>query len=76
MTKDLCGGCRFFHAYGNVRGSDPEGQCRIRAPMLIRGQTGNYSEFDEQEEIRIWPQVWRDDWCGEFVRALPTPPQP
>ncbi len=56
---ECCGTCRFR------RGAVKDGECHRYAPRPIHG------ELDARERAQhtgapAWPQVARNDWCGEW----------
>ena len=51
---EYCGVCKFFSL---------ESQCRRRAPQVLVVPKANTQELTWQ-----WPQVFVNDWCGEFER--------
>lgn len=65
-ARGTCATCRFFSAGDPRRGmvNSSVGECRARSPD-IRREVGDF-------ELRVWPVVWPDDWCGEFSSRLPA----
>lgn len=63
----LCWDCRFFETVTPMdRGQPPEhecqeGQCRRHPPVTDHGQR------DSEVNYAVFPIVFADDWCGEFV---------
>jgi len=53
MKKQVCEGCKHYH---NLHGH--KGECRLRPPVLLVHAGDITSE---------WPEVYPNDWCGEFA---------
>jgi hypothetical protein len=49
-----CINCRHFREGNSLQDA---GECRIRSPHITNGS-----------EVRVFPKVFREDWCGEFER--------
>ena len=55
--SDACATCAFFHdRLTTIRANAPKaGECRAQPPRF---------DIDVGEKgWRIWPAVWREDWC-------------
>lgn len=54
-TEPCCKNCRFMKGDVGTRLD-----CRRHAPISSEKTNGVYSQG-------VWPQVYADDWCGDFV---------
>jgi len=62
---ETCKVCRFWTAFRGRNGEGGYGECRIRAPRVVR---------DEGVAVTHWPSTHRDDWCGQYSAcARPAP---
>lgn len=53
VTLGYCSACVYWHPL-----TDPtQGECRCNAPTRPETAGGH----------AIWPKVWPNDWCGEFI---------
>lgn len=56
---ECCGTCRFR------RGDVKHGECHRYAPLPVIGVDAE--EIAQLSGAAKWPQVERDDWCGEWA---------
>lgn len=60
MIKDECGSCKFCKETDNTF-DDEDGSCFRYPPQIIVLSSGGTSGG-----ATYWPDVNKDDWCGEF----------
>ncbi len=65
--KRECRSCEMFEVFAVPR--PDRGHCRRYAPRTREPEP----EDDEKDAIYMWPLVWADDWCGEYVDRGPNP---
>ena len=53
-----CVSCEFYEPIED--GHDNKGLCRRYAP------TPHFERQDDPLSVKRWPEVFNDDWCGEF----------
>lgn len=69
-----CTGCRYFWKTREFDRHDGQGlmirgQCRRLAPAVpYRGSS------PREDQVRLWPNVYGDNWCGEWVADGPSSP--
>lgn len=66
-----CSHCKFSFFYVNDEGELEEGSCHRYPPMV-------YVELPESKRgllTSIFPEVYEDDWCGEFQKDEETTKQ-
>jgi hypothetical protein len=82
--KYNCGNCNFFMIAGDGTG---RGQCHKYVPRVIPTTTIDPNFGNILISETIWPQVAKDEWCGEWEASEeyraelrksikpPTPPE-
>lgn len=67
-VQECCISCRFFDNSDKDRWDAGMGLCRRRAPVSVMPVSEACEELYPQSFAR-WPQVWDNDFCGEFELA-------
>lgn len=57
----MCEDCKYFDPT-----IEDKGLCRVNPPRF-RGEI-YWDEDDNEKREAHWPVVYKDDWCGSFVK--------
>lgn len=67
-NKDACKNCKFFKESSALVGGQAQGNCHRYPPQVTALFLPNPNQPIVQSND--WPAVKKNDWCGEFERAV------
>lgn len=62
ISSATCAKCAFYHPEVTTTNllTTGHGECRAHAPALA-------IEYESHTGVRLWPSVYENDWCAEFL---------
>lgn len=69
-----CRDCRFFEPWEteDERTSGIQGECRRKSPAVRIGRPTHRRGGEMTPDEAIWPPVYANEWCGEFLAPVPV----